>query len=132
MDGANSGGIAQLVERLPLTLKVPGSNPFRDRRKKRGRFTCHNAPHKSSIQSGTLQNRVWMAHVVAVLHVALAVMAGDVDRCTLIHVGSLINSTQAAQNRKPASHPHCIHLQHKGELQEQSIGIEASKTENMI
>ncbi len=25
----NGGGIAQLVERLPLTLKVPGSNPSR-------------------------------------------------------------------------------------------------------
>ncbi len=25
-----SGGIAQLVERLPLTLKVPGSNPSRN------------------------------------------------------------------------------------------------------
>ncbi len=32
---AVSGGIAQLVERLPLTLKVPGSNPSRSGSEKR-------------------------------------------------------------------------------------------------
>ncbi len=31
---------------------------------------CHNAPHKSSVQSGTLQSQVWMVHVVSVLHCA--------------------------------------------------------------
>ncbi len=62
---------------------------------------CQNALHKSSVQSGMLQSRVWMVHVVAVLHCArlLAVMTGEADRCTLIHVGRLITSTQAVQSR---------------------------------
>ncbi len=44
-------------------------------------------------------------------YIVLAVMTGETDRCTLIHVGHLINSTQAAQNRNlpHSAHLHCMH-----------------------
>ncbi len=43
--------------------------------------------------------KVWMVHVVSVLHQANCDTRGKVDRCVLIHVGGLINFTQATQNR---------------------------------
>ncbi len=72
-------GIAQLVEHShvegPGFQSLPGQQKKKERNEKRGRFTyhCHNAPHKTSVQSGPLQSRVWMVHAVAVLHL-LAVM----------------------------------------------------------
>ncbi len=107
----HSCGIAQLVNayRSHWTFWVlipPG--PAEKREASSPRFTCHNAPHKSSVQSGTLQSRV--CTVLA----AWAVMTGEADRCNPIHVGCLKKfHSRNSTEQKPPAHLHYIHLQHK-------------------
>ena len=67
------GTIAQSVERLPLTLKVPCSPEPEGKGEER--FTCHNAPTSPLA-------RVARYKAVSGCYIVLAVMIGKVDRCT--------------------------------------------------
>ncbi len=132
-------GDSSVVERLPFTLIIRGSIPDWANRKKKSRFTCHIAPHKSSVQSGMLF-RVWMIHVVVVLHCASsvagipgspkpcdhrkvsrnlacgrrvyrlqAVMTGDADGYTPDSCGPPNKFHTSSTEQKPLVHLHCIH-----------------------
>ncbi len=62
-------------------------------------------------------------------YIVLAEMTGEVDRDVPWSMRPPNKFHRSSKEQKPLSHLHCIHLQHKGEIQEQYLGIEAWKTE---
>ena len=97
-----------MVEHLPFTLKVWGSIPTWANIKKEKRVHMSQRPHKSSVQSGALQSRVWMVHFIAVLYCASGDDWGSrwmyPDPCGL---PTKFHTSSTEQN--PPTHLHCIH-----------------------
>ncbi len=92
-----------MVERLPFTLQVRGPIDWANRKKKEKQV--HVSPPESPLSREGHHKAASGWFMLLLCYTVLAMMTGEADRCTLIRVGRLINSTQASQNRN-LSHTH--------------------------